>query len=95
MFMLVAQRTRRYLLRKHFVLIFSYRYLPLVVARVQVRADYEFEHGRPAGAVNIPAFFSTAQGMTVNPQFVDQVRRPSSLQCFFYLSTSCCRLCMP
>lgn len=38
-----------------------------------VRADYEFEHGRPAGAVNVPAFFSTAQGMTVNPEFVNQV----------------------
>ncbi|CAN0500841.1 unnamed protein product, partial [Scytosiphon promiscuus] len=37
-----------------------------------VRADYEFEHGRPAGAVNVPAFFSTAQGMTVNPEFVNQ-----------------------
>ncbi|CBJ27678.1 putative Ntdin [Ectocarpus siliculosus] len=42
-------------------------------AYVDVRADYEFEHGRPAGAVNVPAFFSTAQGMTVNPDFVDQI----------------------
>ncbi|CAN0128191.1 unnamed protein product [Ectocarpus sp. 12 AP-2014] len=41
---------------------------------VDVRADYEFEHGRPAGAVNVPAFFSTAQGMTVNPDFVEQAR---------------------
>ncbi|CAM9681297.1 unnamed protein product, partial [Scytosiphon promiscuus] len=42
-------------------------------AYVDVRADYEFEHGRPAGAVNVPAFFSTAQGMTVNPEFVNQI----------------------
>lgn len=41
---------------------------------LEVRADYEFEHGRPAGALNVPAFFSTAQGMTVNPDFVDQAR---------------------
>lgn len=41
----------------------------------EVRADYEFEHGRPAGALNVPAFFSTAQGMTVNPDFVDQARK--------------------
>ncbi|CAM9095132.1 unnamed protein product [Pylaiella littoralis] len=48
-------------------------------AYVDVRADYEFEHGRPAGAVNIPAFFSTAQGMTVNRDFVDQLMGCQSL----------------
>eukprot|EP00752_Nemacystus_decipiens_P004566 g4167.t2 len=42
-------------------------------AYVDVRADHEFEHGRPAGALNVPAFFSTAQGMTVNQDFVDQI----------------------
>lgn len=37
-----------------------------------VRAEHEFEHGRPAGALNIPAFFSTGQGMQVNTEFVSQ-----------------------
>ena len=37
-----------------------------------VRAEHEFEHGRPAGALNVPAFFSTGQGMQVNSEFVNQ-----------------------
>lgn len=55
----------------------SLRFIPIwcIPSCNEVRADYEFEHGRPAGALNVPAFFSTAQGMTVNPDFVDQVTR--------------------
>ena len=41
-----------------------------------VRAEHEFEHGRPAGALNIPAFFSTGQGMQVNTEFVSQASPP-------------------
>lgn len=40
---------------------------------VDVRAGQEFEHGHPAGAINIPAFFVTATGMQRNPEFVKQV----------------------
>lgn len=43
-----------------------------IIMHMPVRAEHEFEHGRPAGAVNIPAFFSTAMGMQVNPEFVGQ-----------------------
>lgn len=57
---------------------YAYYYLhqsaPCLPSTLAVRADHEFEHGRPAGSVNIPAFFSTAQGMQVNPEFVNQVQ---------------------
>lgn len=58
-----------------------------------VRADYEFEHGRPAGAVNIPAFFSTAQGMTVNRDFVDQASICFYIYFLFYIRGKSCNRC--
>lgn len=43
-----------------------------------VRDGHEFDNGHPTGAMNIPAFFSTAMGMQVNPDFVSQASFSSS-----------------
>lgn len=47
-----------------------------------VRTGDEFSNGHPAGAINIPAFFSTAAGMQPNPEFVAQVRISARLSLF-------------
>lgn len=52
---------------------FAYKLVQEGYTYVDVRAEHEFEHGRPAGALNIPAFFSTGQGMQVNTEFVSQI----------------------
>jgi rhodanese-related sulfurtransferase len=41
---------------------------------LDVRTEHEFAAGHPPGAVNVPVMFTTTEGLTVNQQFLDDVK---------------------